>query len=67
MAKTTISGDIKDPALAGEGNRRIEWAAREMPVVQSIRDRFVIEKPLADLRISACLHVTSETATLALT
>lgn len=67
MAKTTISGDIKDPALAGEGNRRIEWAAREMPVVQSIRDRFVIEKPLADLRISACLHVTSETANLALT
>ena len=67
MAKTNISGDIKDPTLAGEGNRRIEWAAREMPVVQSIRDRFRKEKPLAGLRITACLHVTSETANLALT
>ena len=67
LAKTNISGDIKDPTLAGEGNRRIEWAAREMPVVQSIRDRFRKEKPLAGLRITACLHVTSETANLALT
>ena len=54
-------------ALAPEGVRRIEWAAREMPVVRQIRERFAQEKPLKGLRISACLHVTSETANLALT
>ena len=58
--------DIKDPSLAEEGKRRIEWAAREMPVLKLIEQRFAKEKPLKGLRISACLHVTTETANLAL-
>ena len=63
---TKIAGDIKDASLALEGNRRIEWAAREMPVVRLIRERFAHEKPLSGLTLAACLHVTSETANLAL-
>ncbi len=59
--------DIKDPALAEAGKQRIEWASREMPVVKLIRKRFASEKPLKNIRISACLHITSETANLALT
>jgi len=59
--------DIKDPSLAEAGRQRIEWASREMPVVKLIRERFNAEKPLKDIRISACLHVTTETANLALT
>ncbi|TRZ53265.1 MAG: adenosylhomocysteinase [Dehalococcoidia bacterium] len=59
--------DIKDPALAEAGRQRIEWAYREMPVIKLIRDRFTIEKPMKGVRISACLHVTVETANLALT
>ena len=59
--------DIKDPSLASEGKKRIEWAAREMPVIGQIRDRFAKEKPLKGIRISACLHITTETANLALT
>jgi len=58
--------DIKDPALAPEGKLRIDWAGKEMPVVKSIRERFGREKPLKGVRISACLHVTTETANLAL-
>jgi adenosylhomocysteinase len=58
--------DIKDPSLAGAGRQRIEWAVREMPVVRLIRERFSAEKPLRDIRIAACLHVTAETANLAL-
>ncbi|MDO8568090.1 MAG: adenosylhomocysteinase [Dehalococcoidales bacterium] len=58
--------DVKDPSLAEGGKLRIEWAAREMPVVKLIRDRFTAEKPLKGIRISACLHVTTETANLAL-
>jgi adenosylhomocysteinase len=58
--------DIKDPSLASEGKKRIEWASREMPVIGLIRDRFAREKPLKGVRISACLHITSETANLAL-
>ena len=58
--------DIKDPRLAGEGKLRIEWAAKEMPVIKLIRQRFSKEKPLKGIRISACLHITSETANLAL-
>ena len=56
--------DIAAVQLADEGLRRIEWAEREMPVLRLIRDRFVRELPLAGLRISACLHVTTETANL---
>ncbi len=59
--------DIKDPSLAAEGKKRIEWASREMPVIRLIKDRFAKEKPLKGIRISACLHVTTETANLALT
>ena len=59
--------EIKDPSLAGVGKQRIEWAYREMPVVRLIRERFTIEKPLRGVRISACLHITTETANLALT
>ena len=63
---STKNYDIKDPTLAEAGRKRIEWAAREMPVVKLIRERFAREKPLAGIRISACLHITTETANLAL-
>ena len=56
--------DIKDINLAEGGRRRIEWAEREMPVLRQIRERFAREKPLKGIRISACLHVTTETANL---
>jgi adenosylhomocysteinase len=58
--------DIKDLTLAETGRQRIEWAAREMPVVKLIRERFTKEKPFKDVRISGCLHITTETANLAL-
>jgi len=64
---STKNYDIKDPTLASAGKLRIEWAYREMPVVKLIRQRFSTEKPLKGVRISACLHVTTETANLALT
>jgi adenosylhomocysteinase len=56
--------DIKDLALADEGKRRTEWAERSMPVLRQIRARFAKEQPLKGLRLSACLHVTTETANL---
>ncbi len=56
--------DVKDPKLAEGGRLRIEWAEREMPVLRLIRERFAKERPLAGVRISACLHVTTETANL---
>ena len=62
-----IEGDIRDPRLARDGVARVEWAAREMPVMRSIRERFAKERPLAGIRVAACLHVTSETANLMLT
>ncbi len=58
--------DIADIALAELGGRRIEWAARRMPVLESIRIRFEKEQPLAGVRVGACMHVTSETANLVL-
>src|SRR5215210_2417234 len=61
---TTKRHDVKDLALAPEGVRRIEWADRQMPVLQSIRERFEREQPLAGYRVAACLHVTTETANL---
>src|SRR5437762_11553863 len=64
---TTKRHDVKDLALAPEGLRRIEWADRQMPVLAAIRERFDREQPLAGYRISACLHVTTETANLART
>jgi len=66
LTTKAINGDIRDISLAAEGALRIEWAGREMPVVRQIRERFAREKPLDKLRITACLHVTSETANLAL-
>jgi adenosylhomocysteinase len=59
--------DIKDPKLAEGGRRRIDWAEREMPVLRLIRERFTRERPLKGVRMSACLHVTTETANLAQT
>jgi adenosylhomocysteinase len=56
--------DVKDLALAPEGVRRIQWADRQMPVLAAIRERFERDQPLAGYRVSACLHVTTETANL---
>ena len=64
---TTKRYDVKDLALAPEGVRRIDWADRQMPVLAAIRERFEREQPLASHRVSACLHVTTETANLART
>ncbi|MGH2755525.1 MAG: adenosylhomocysteinase [Actinomycetota bacterium] len=59
-----MDGDIKDASLSGEGRAKIEWADRQMPVLQRIRERFEKEHPLEGIRIAACLHVTTETANL---
>src|SRR5437899_3779134 len=59
--------DIKDLKLAEDGQRMIEWAAQEMPVLEQIRERFKREQPLKGQRLSACLHITTETANLAIT
>ncbi len=59
-------GDVKDRSLADAGRARIEWSATFMPVLAQIRDRFAKERPLAGMRIGACLHVTTETANLML-
>lgn len=59
--------DIKDINLAGEGKKLIEWAGRDMPVLKLIRERFTKEKTLKGVRLGVCLHVTSETANLAIT
>jgi adenosylhomocysteinase len=64
---TTSSHHVKDLALAPAGVQRIEWADRQMPVLASIRQRFEADQPLAGYRVSACLHVTTETANLART
>ena len=56
--------DVKDLKLAEGGHRRIDWAEREMPVLRQIRERFTKERPLEGIRVSACLHVTTETANL---
>ncbi len=66
MATRPAEGDVKDRSLAREGMLRVEWAAREMPVLKLLRERFERERPLEGLRIAACLHVTTETANLAL-
>ena len=62
-----IAGDVKDLALSEKGKRKIEWANQHMPVLQLIRKQFIKEQPLKGIRMSACLHVTSETANLAIT
>ena len=60
----TVAHDIKDLEQATGGRYRIEWAGREMPVLKQIRERFAAERPLDGVRVSACLHVTTETANL---
>lgn len=66
-AVTQTKYEVKDLALAPQGKQRIEWAAREMPVIKQIRDRFSQEKPFEGIRLIACCHVTTETANLAIT
>ena len=66
MTNSSPSADIADPQQADDGSLRIEWAAREMPVMGQIQERFARERPLEGFRIAACLHVTSETANLML-
>ena len=61
---TNLKADVKDLGLAAKGKKRIEWASRSMPVLELIRKRFLKEKPLEGLKVSACLHVTTETANL---
>jgi adenosylhomocysteinase len=60
-----VEYDIRDEGLAEQGRLRIEWAAQEMPVLALIKERFARERPLEGVRVSACLHVTTETANLA--
>ena len=67
MATAEKSYDIADIALADDGQRRIEWADRQMPVLRSIRERFAKERPLEGITMACCLHVTTETANLART
>jgi len=64
VAKMKRPHDVKDPKLSPKGHGRIEWSSRSMPVLASIAERFRKQKPLKGLRVSACLHVTSETAHL---
>jgi len=59
--------DVKNLSLAGAGRLRIEWAEQSMPVLRQVRERFVREQPLKNIRLGACLHVTTETAVLMLT
>ncbi len=62
-----VKHDVKDIGLAPQGKKRIEWAEKHMPVLRKIRERFSKEKPLKGVRLSACLHVTTETANLMIT
>ena len=64
---TSISGDVKDITLAARGKGRIEWAAKEMPVLRLIRERFAKDQPLKGMLMAGCLHITTETANLAIT
>src|SRR5215471_9638169 len=64
---TQTAGDIANLELADQGKKRIEWANQSMPVLQILRKEFIKNQPLKGIRISACLHVTTETANLAIT
>src|SRR5918995_6296874 len=64
MATAATNYDIADISLAEAGQKRIEWADRQMPVLAQIRERFQREKPLEGIRMACCLHVTTETANL---
>lgn len=63
----SATGDVKDISLAPRGKDRIEWAAKDMPVLRLIRERFEKDQPLKGVRMSGCLHITTETANLAIT
>jgi len=67
LGMTTVSHDVADLSLASQGKNRVDWAEKDMPVLRSIRERFQKEKPLKGQRVTACLHVTSETANLMIT
>ncbi len=67
MSENKVACHVKDLSLAAAGRLRIEWAAQNMPVLRLISERFQREKPLAGVRLSACLHVTTETANLVVT
>ena len=67
MTMTQIKCDIKDINLAEQGKNNIEWAMKDMPVLEQIKQRFMVEKPFAGLRLAACSHVTKETAALCIT
>ena len=62
-----MKSDVKNLKLADRGRARVEWAAREMPVLASIREDFAKRKPLRNVKLGACLHVTAETANLMIT
>src|SRR4030088_663615 len=62
--QTQVACDVKDLSLAESGKRRIEWAFQSMPVLNTIRKKFIKSQPLAGIRVAACLHVTTETANL---
>jgi adenosylhomocysteinase len=64
---TSVKGDVKDITLAARGKDRIEWAAKDMPVLKLIRERFERDQPLKGVRMAGCLHITTETANLAIT
>lgn len=64
---TSTRGDVKDISFAPHGKDRIEWAAKEMPVLRLIQERFIKDQPLKGVRMSGCLHITTETANLAIT
>jgi adenosylhomocysteinase len=64
QTRTAARADVADLSLAEAGRRRVEWAERYMPVLRLIRERFADERPLAGVNLSACLHVTTETANL---
>src|SRR5260370_8055375 len=64
---TSTRGDVKDITLAPRGKDRIEWAAKDMPVLRIIRERFAKDMPLKGVRMSGCLHITTETENLAIT
>jgi adenosylhomocysteinase len=67
MTTSSTQGDVKDLSLSARGKDRIEWAAKDMPVLRLIRERFAKDQPLKGVRMSGCLHITTETANLAIT
>ncbi|MCM1339492.1 MAG: adenosylhomocysteinase, partial [Muribaculaceae bacterium] len=64
MLMTEMKCDIKDISLAEQGKKQIDWAFKDMPVLKTIRERFIKEQPFKGLKLSACVHVTKETAAL---